>query len=206
MNGSSYSDARADLIEKGYTPLPLIPRHPKYQPAVKKWAREGWEPPAGYMFRGYGAGIVCGRKRNSCASCVVGVDLSIITDRIAREMFTYTLDQLGETIYRTGWGRKRLLLYRTPEPHPTTQSKSYGAHVKGVQRVKLFGEGSYTAVFASYPPHWGRFRWPGVLGSPLTTKLDDLPGVNGKQLTELINHFEQLADSAGLAPAEGGTE
>lgn len=178
-----YLTLKDQLIGNGYIPLPIKPKDKA--PAIKNWTASDYTPPAG--FGGHGVGIKCGY--------IAAVDLDITDESLAAAMQEFVLLLSGETIYRIGKPPKVLLVHRTEKP---TRKKTSLRYECG--RVEVLGEGQQFVAFGTHPDTKRPYEWPGMLGSILDVRAEDLPVIAESEIQDIIAHFEQQAESKGFKP------
>lgn len=181
----NYGSTRQTLLDNGYSPIPVMGK----KPALDNW-RESIAP-AGYG--GYNAGILCGS--------VIGLDLDITDSGIADRISTYAKSVCGETAYRIGRAPKVLLVYRSVTQGRKRVSKQYS-----IGRVEVLSTGQQFVAFGTHPDTKRPYTWPGVMGSLLDVRIDSLPQVSDSQITEILSHFEEIAEAAGYKPVSKDSE
>ena len=174
----NYGSTRQTLLDNGYSPIPVIGKNP----ALDNW-RENIAPEG---YGGYNAGILCGK--------IAAVDIDITDKEIAEQLKDYALQICGETTYRIGKAPKVLLVYRS-SGHRKKVSKRYDCG-----RIEVLGEGQQFVAFGTHPDTKRPYTWPGVMGSLLDIRIDSLPQVNDSQITDILRHFEEVAEAAGYTP------
>lgn len=176
-----------DLIDKGYSIVPIKPgyKYPKglndwrnveaTHSDVKRWSNNG--------FSGGGVGVICGR--------VIGVDLDILDQSIAKKLIKWCEDHLGHAPQRIGLAPKTLFVFRTNTPFSKITSKSYTDMFEDVHRIEILGKGQQFVAYAKHPDTDKPYSW--VNGPGLSDfEYDDLPEITMHQAEELIDYFETI--------------
>lgn len=138
------------------------------------------------------------------------VDIDCHDQSIVDQMVEFTESLLGETLQRVGLPPKTGLLYRTDEPFPKVNSKTFidpnnptdeSGKTLG-QKCEILGDGQQFVALAVHPDTDKPYKWKGQQ-SPHNNAWDSLPEITREQAEEIAAEFERLATEAGWQEKRG---
>lgn len=184
----TFQSAAAQLLDHGYTPLPIRPG--SKAPAPARWSAvdvtdnviTDWSA----RYPDHGVGLRTGH--------LVGLDIDLLDPDRAHAVQAAAIARFGETLIRVGQWPKRLLLYRTNMPFRKL----------AVPGVEMLGAGQQFVAFGIHPGTGQPYSWP--LGeTPLEVPLDGLPLVDEAALRTFLGEIGAAAPPRPLSGARKRT-
>jgi hypothetical protein len=175
----------ATLINNGYKLVPV--EIGEKRPCKRRWQEDPFTKGDVKKYADKGIGILCGDT--------VGLDLDILCNHVSLKMVQWAEKLLGTTVVRTGLAPKQMLVYRTDTPRKKRFSNTYEDYLGNKHQVEILGIGNQ---FVSYNEHESGVEYTWRDGrSLMNIKHAALPLITEQQITKLLEHFEQLAQSEG---------
>lgn len=189
--GTRYLEKYAlKVVRNGYDICFIRPGEKR--PFGKDWEAKTHGPKriAGAIERGrgdFGVGIK--------TSATPLVDIDCYDEKLVAHMTKVTEDLCGPALQRVGLAPKTGLLYRTDDPFPKTQSKTFiddeGRNVK----LEVLAEGQQFVAFHTHPDTGKPYKW--LTDSPLDVEADDLEVIDRDDALELVAEFERQCRKRG---------
>ena len=199
---------RLQLLEAGYSPLPLIGKRP---------VLEGWQ----YHYANAEEIQAWSTKwPNATNTGILTKDTPILDLDILNETAAEAASRLVEARYneepvliRIGRPPKRAIPFRTSNPFDKITAlllapgEPEGARPE--QRIEFLCDGQQAVVYGIHPDTRQPYRWNCPIGE--TAKHDDLPSIDEKEAKELVadivelltkEHGYRLVDAKGRPPGE----
>lgn len=136
---------------------------------------------------GYGIGI---KTKHT-----VGVDIDCYDEDLVQEMIDYTQELCGETLQRVGLAPKTLLVYRSKNPFPKTQSKVFIDDEGRQVKLEVLGDGQQFVAFHIHPDTGRPYKWLGE--SILDVAQEDLLPIDRDDALDIVEFFEKKARKRG---------
>jgi len=183
----TYPQLAQSLIDNGYIVLPI--KKESKTPAIRGWMNPDYKPPV-TDFNNCGTAIKTG-----CGPYpVIGIDIDIMDEKLAKGIQETVSEIAGATIYRIGQYPKLIMLYRL--------AVGYMKKISSVKftlgHLEILADGQYLIAEGIHPVTKQEYTWYG--GSPQTIPAKDLPPITPEQIYKIIAKFEEKARSIGAEP------
>jgi putative DNA primase/helicase len=175
----------------GYRPVPIKPRTKK--PPMDAWQNYKFTPTDNFAH--CGTGILCGD--------VLGVDIDILDKDLVIEIVKWTMERFGRVPIRFGNAPKALLLYRAARPG--IRKSRTAVYSRDKAKVEVLGTGQQFVAYSIHPETCRPYEWQ--LGSPLETRVDELPCLADDDIAMLLHYASEKLDcwAKGEASAYAAT-
>lgn len=184
---------RAQLLDNGYTPLPLAGKGC----FIRGWSRDtidrAWLKPYARTRKYANTGLRC--------DYLFAFDIDVIDEDYADEVERIIERLCGPTEFcRVGQWPKRLLLYQADTPATKSwRSAKYGDH-----RLEILASaGRQFACYGTHPTTGRAYEWMG--DSPTEVPLSDLPAVDESTVLQALDATERYFESVGLTRTSGAS-
>lgn len=138
------------------------------------------------------------------------VDLDLLDEAASLHMQRFVEENYGFAPVRIGLAPKRLLVFRTDEPFPKVNSKTYedewgdpdaaksgsGKPVGHLRKIEILGDGQQFVAYHVHPDTGAPYEWV-ANGQPLDTPWVKLPTLNHEEALEIVAEFERYAVERG---------
>lgn len=125
-----------------------------------------------------------------------GVDIDCYDEEIVAKVIRRAEKRIGKTLQRIGMAPKTLLVYRSDEPFPKTQSKVFIDDEGRAIKLEVLSDGQQFVAFHTHPDTEKPYYWiDGV--SVLDVPREDLVEIDRDQALDLVAYFEKLCREAG---------
>lgn len=128
----------------------------------------------------------------------VGVDIDCYDRDLVKYMVRVTQDLCGKTLQRVGLAPKTLLVYRTEEPFPKTQSKVFIDDEGRQVKLEVLADGQQFVAFHIHPDTDEPYKWLGD-ESVLDVPQHELEVIDRDDALELVAEFERQCRKRGWA-------
>lgn len=128
----------------------------------------------------------------------VGVDIDCYDADLVKYMVRVTQDLCGKTLQRVGLAPKTLLVYRTEEPFPKTQSKVFIDDEGRQVKLEVLADGQQFVAFHIHPDTDQPYKWLGD-ESVLDVPQHELEVIDRDDALEIVAEFERQCRKRGWA-------
>lgn len=176
------------LVNSGFPVIPIT-RGLKFPKGLEGWQDtqatasdiQTW---GNGKFKDGGVGILTGN--------IIGVDIDLFQEDIARKMTDWCLNHIGHAPIRVGCRPKTLLVYRTDKPFRKCISNQFRDEYDQLNRIEVLGVGQQFVAYAVHPDTQQPYEWShGELDgmSP-----DQLGIITLDQIESMFGYFTLLVD------------
>lgn len=188
------------VIDNGYDICAIRPGLKR--PYGKEWESQkfGKKTLAGFIEAGrgeFGVGIKTAKTP--------GVDLDCYDVDLVEHMVSFIEERIGKTLVRVGLAPKTLLVFRTLEPFPKTQSKTYIDDEGRSVKLEVLGDGQQFVALHIHPDTGKPYRWADKK-HPGNTPRRDLLVIDQEDALAFVEEFESQAESRGWVPKKANSK
>jgi hypothetical protein len=186
---SSISDIRLQLIEHGYSPIPVEGKRPR----LRGWQRHQATPAS---IRAWERGLPEQTNTGLLTGALVAIDVDVL-DEGGVDTISALVRALpgGEhALCRVGRAPKCLFIFRTDEPSSKRLSRVFMFGETKAQ-IEILGTGQQFVAFGEHPDTAMPYEWIG--NSPLDVPFADLPAIGSAGLDQFIADAEAALTAAG---------
>lgn len=193
------------LIAAGYKIIPIV-RGSK-RPPFDGWEKANSTPK---LLRSWVEGDYSRAGLGILTKKTPAVDIDILDEAASEHMMAWVEENIGRAPVRVGMAPKRLMMFRTDEPFPKINSKTYedewgdetlshsgsGKPTGHLRKVEILGDGQQFVAYAVHPDTGEPYRWV-KSGDPLTFDANELPLLSYDQAQDIVAEFERYAEERG---------
>lgn len=125
-----------------------------------------------------------------------GVDIDCYNEEIVEKVVRRAFKIVGKTLQRIGMAPKTLLVYRSDEPFPKTQSKVFIDDEGRAVKLEVLSDGQQFVAFHIHPDTEKPYYWVDN-ESILDVPREELIEIDRDQALALVAYFEKLCREAG---------
>ena len=190
MSAPSFPQVAAELVSRGYKPVPITPGT-KAPEGVRRWQKYEYSPADDARFADWGTGILTGE--------VLGIDIDVPDVEVVKDLLAWLLTTYGVAPVRFGNKPKGLVLYKAVEPGMRKRQTPVFKRGELKGKVEVLARGQLFVGYAIHPETRKPYEWRG--GDPLTVPAAALPALTPEQVVEIIEHCAARLAQWGTGPA-----
>jgi len=185
-DNSSVADLRRQLIENGYTPVPVITGDK--MPKLPNWQKL---TPETHDVDGLlvdhpdhlSTGLLTGE--------LVAIDVDVLDEAVAAEItdLVAAIPGAENTLVRQGHAPKVLFLFRATEPAAKQSTTVYLINGKKCQ-IEVMGEGQQIVAFGIHPVTGRDYEW--LSGTPLEIPLHEIAEISPELISQFLRDAEAV--------------
>ena len=181
------------LIENDYLVIPIAKG--KKFPTMKGWQMARLTADDCGLYGEAGIGFLCGAGPYPLRA----IDVDCLNENLVKEFTDWVQGKIDLTLVRVGRAPKTLLVYRAESEEV---KKKTSAMYENNQRLEVLGAGQQFVAYGIHPDTNQPYRWEGLWGDPESVRASKLTVITEKEVDQLIDHFESLAEKYGLRKIE----
>jgi hypothetical protein len=202
---STTLEVRQALVDRGYTPIPVIGKIPPFKswqkvenvsrPMLEAWGRN--------FPRATNTGILT-KHTPTLDVDILSEPAAIAIENLVRERF----EERGYVLPRIGRAPKRAIVFRTNDPFAKITANLIAANGNAGEKIEFMCDGQQIVAAGIHPDTGQPYVWP--LGNPTDIAHDDLPCISEEEAKQLVDDIVELLcrdfgyGHAGARPARKG--